>query len=525
MHYRIFVSVLVLLAGLVAVSAQAIDPGEIGGRCLSEDRCLTGICNDRGMCVACGQIGQPACLDADRRPVCTSPSASPAPAGRGGSVCVSDSGSDCGHIGEPACAYENGPFCYYGVASSLRGGGSVCLDCGDYGQPCCPGTDKPCDYGTCQNGTCLPKAVSLKSQILKAIADCRGKDARALIAQLPQGSAVQKEMQAAYDRADRREDEVRALFEQARSLSREARVAFNRGNVTGAQPKLRQARQLLEQARAKTACPKTASALDKGIALVKSNLDKTRAGDAVRKVVDAIKACDFTAAREALAKVSKQDPDYADIRKRYEDARSWEERLRKSYDEGYDLYKRGNQLLKANRDQEALRTFKRAHELFTRVRKETNCQRARDVATAALHEVSTRIERAEAFLKAAKKKGASPPKTSSNMPGRYQPAGGAHPCLDPSVKPTHTAAGYSPLGGGQTTIYIKGKYICDYQGSFSILTGSELVNYHCKREGNRFVECKETDRDTLTNRIQRKGFTTYEFDKRKFWLDVYPVKK
>ncbi len=525
MHYRVFLSVLVLLAGLLPVSAQSIDQGEIGGRCLSEDRCLTGVCNDRGMCVACGQVGQPACLDANQRPVCTSLSTDPAPLARGGSVCVSDSGRDCGHIGEPACAYETGPFCYYGVASSLRGGGSICLDCGDYGQPCCPGTDKPCDYGTCQNGSCLPKVVSLKSEILKAIADCQGKDARALIARLPQGSVLQQEMQAAYDRADRREDEVRALFEQARSLSREARAAFNRGDVTGARPKLLQARQLLEQARAKTACPKTHSTLDEGIALVNSNLDKTRAGDAVRKVADAIKACDFTAAKEALAQVSKQDPNYAAIRKRYEEARSWEERLRKSYDEGYDLYKRGNQLLKANRDQEALRSFKRAHELFTRVRKETECQRARDVATAALHEVSARIEMAEAFLKAAGKGKTGQPKNSGAMPGRYQPVAGPHPCLDPSVKPTHTAAGYTPLGGGQSTIYIKGNFICDYEGSFSILSGSELINYYCKRDGNRFVECKETDRDRLTKTIRHKGFTTYEFDNKKFWLDVYPAKK
>jgi len=525
MFHKALPGLVLFLAASLPATAQSVDPGEVGGRCLSEDRCLVGICNDRGMCVACGQIGQPACLDADRTAVCTTPGARSVRAAGGGFICVSDSGRDCGHIGEPACAYEHGPFCYYGVASALRGGGTVCLDCGDYGQPCCPGTDKPCDYGTCRNGTCLPAAASLKSRILQAIADCRGKDARALIATLRQGSALQAEMQAAYDKADRREDEVRTLFEQARSLSREARAAFKGGDVTGARSKLRRARSLLTQARAKTACADTAATLDEGIALVEANLDRTQAGDAIRKVADAIRACDFSAAREALAKVGKQDPGYADIRRRYEETRSREERLRGYYDEGYDLYKSGNRLLKAGREKDALQAFKRAHELFTRVRTETSCQKARDVTTAALHEVSTRIQRAEGMIAAAQLKKPAPQKPGAGMPGRYQPAGGAHPCLDPSVKTTHTAAGYSPLGGGQSTIILKGKYVCGYQGSYSVLTGSELINYTCKREGNRYIGCKVTDRDQLTKKIPRKGFTTYEFENRKFWLDVYPARK
>ena len=146
-------------------------------------------------------------------------------------------------------------------------------------------------------------------------------------------------------------------------------------------------------------------------------------------------------------------------------------------------------------------------------------------ATAAEASSVRRIEMAEAFLKAAGKGKTGQPKNSGAMPGRYQPVAGPHPCLDPSVKPTHTAAGYTPLGGGQSTIYIKGNFICDYEGSFSILSGSELINYYCKRDGNRFVECKETDRDRLTKTIRHEGFTTYEFDNKKFWLDVYPAKK
>lgn len=525
MLYRIILSLFLLLIGWTPVSAQLIDPGEIGGRCLSEDRCSVGVCNDKGVCVACGQVGQPACRNDAGRAVCTAPGARAERASRSGFICVSNSGSDCGHIGEPACDYENGPFCYYGVASPLRGGGTVCLDCGDYGQPCCPGTDKPCDYGTCQNGICSPSAASLKPQILKAIADCRGKDARALIARLPKGSALRKEMQAAYDKADRREDEVRALFNKARTLSREAQTAFGTGDRAAAGPKLRQARQLLAEARRKTNCSKTAATLDKGLAVVDANLKKAGASDAVRKVTDAIKACEFSAARTALANVSKNNPAHASLLKRLEEAISWEKRLRKTYDEAHDLYTHGNRLLDAKKGQKALQAFRQAHGLFERVRKETNCQKARDVTTAALHEVSTRIQRAEGVIEAAKLKAPAKQKSGSNMPGRYKPAGGPHPCLDPSVPVDHTAASYSGFGGGGTAIFLKGKYICNYQGSFSILSGGELTNYRCKRDGDRFIDCKVDDRDKLTGRIPHDKFTTYEFNDRQFWLDVYPVKK
>lgn len=105
-----------------------------------------------------------------------------------------------------------------------------------------------------------------------------------------------------------------------------------------------------------------------------------------------------------------------------------------------------------------------------------------------------------------------------------------HPCLDPSIAVDNYVTFYEQYaGGGQIRYRCKGHYLCDTRrkrDSFEIFNGSTVTSYQCDKEGDRYVNCKETRTDNITEIKQKQDCTEYYFQCRGHWcwMAVWPRK-
>jgi hypothetical protein len=112
--------------------------GYVGVGCYKDGTCSQGTCNPNGMCIPCGNVGEPVCTRPGE-PACFAPSVQQGP------ICVSRSG-DCGHWGEPPC---EGGYCILGNLNRAR---NICMACGGEMQVPCEDTAYPCDPGLVVKG-------------------------------------------------------------------------------------------------------------------------------------------------------------------------------------------------------------------------------------------------------------------------------------------------------------------------------------------------------------------------------------
>ncbi len=69
---------------------------------------------------------------------------------------------------------------------------------------------------------------------------------------------------------------------------------------------------------------------------------------------------------------------------------------------------------------------------------------------------------------------------------------------------------------------MKGQTICGFDGSFSILSNDALVSYSCDREGDQYLNCRETKRSPITSwNVGPDGVTYhYNHDGNEYWIVV-----
>jgi len=143
-----------LLIWILAAPIHAA--GNLGEPCLQPgDRCIIGICGKLpgggDVCVQCGGPGQYCCDASSSPPRCNFGNQCI------GSICqktnIQPWEDSCGLAGLPTCigVADGQSYC---VGASVPTPGGVCVECGEYGYPCCRNTAYPCDYGSCVNGIC-----------------------------------------------------------------------------------------------------------------------------------------------------------------------------------------------------------------------------------------------------------------------------------------------------------------------------------------------------------------------------------
>ena len=184
----------------------------------------------------------------------------------------------------------------------------------------------------------------------------------------------------------------------------------------------------------------------------------------------------------------------------------------------------------AKRYDEALKAYRAARTQFERARQRTVCKVTRDAIAKAIFDVGANEEIAIAAVEGAGS-GSGPP--APQPPKGVDPTPpGAHPCLDNAIKPDHGMTSYRlGLGGGGTTYYLKGPYICArrYSGaSFEVFDGSVDTVYGCDRDGNRYVNCKVINVNHITNVYTVKDGIDYHHkcgNEGTCWMHIFPVKR
>jgi len=501
-----FIGIVTQLTGLA--HAQPIGSGQLGGPCEAGSQfCAQSVCDQNlGICVACGMPGEFACEDEEGQPRCHLPSSGYAPvrASNGQDmICGNSESEDCGQVGTLACERNGAPYCYYGSLSGL-----YCAACGDFGQACCADTVYECDYGSCQGGTCLPDTNTGGSQITAALIDCRFKDAQNLIAALPAGSRAAP--QAALDAALVREDRVKALFEASRDISRDARLYYLEEDYGNAALAFRDSIARLQRAKDLTECVSSVLVLDEAIEMTMRTLEQSQTEVAIVIATDALDQCLFDLAAESLAGVPSPSPQRDALLQRLNEMKATEARVLTMYQAAQALNATGKAQLLNNQFQPALASFNAAHSAFGQVRQLTNCDATRNQIDEALAIVGRNILQADE----------GPPEVTP--PAVVSPPA-AHVCLDASVPATHIVASYQRyLGGGTSASFMKGQTICGFEGSFSTLSTDALVSYNCDREGDQYLNCRETKRSPITSWNVGPDGVTYHYkrDGNEYWIIV-----
>tara|TARA_R110000751_G_scaffold234229_10_gene335903 strand:+ start:18380 stop:19945 length:1566 start_codon:yes stop_codon:yes gene_type:complete len=407
----------------VASTAHSAPIGQIGGACEDDGfRCNQGTCDRsagaKGLCVSCGMPGEAACETTPGKFECNLAGmgfdAVEMPGGK--RVCVSSQSKDCGEVGLKACLRDGQAYCYRGSAIAARNGAAVyCQSCGDYGQPCCTGTDLKCDYGTCQGGLCLPGtgkgANATRDQILDAIAECRFREARGHINALPAKAAFAAEVQATLEAATRREQDVARLYAQAKSSARSAKSFFDDGDYGNAALEFDKVLADLDRARQQTQCSRTMAVLDDALDMTLRNLARSNEQVALMIASDAIGLCNFSLAREELAGIANLTDERDRIQVRLDQAVSIENRVRAVYTEGQRLNRQGNDQLADDQMARAEASYGAAHAQFSNARQLTNCIDTRNIIDEALAAVGRNIMRVE-NAKSDKAKPAAPKQRS-----------------------------------------------------------------------------------------------------------------
>ncbi len=520
-----------LLALVLSDPASAqIAAGDIGGTCLPGRTCNDGACAAGGLCAPCGMPGQVACPnpDPDKPADCHLSGWGYVPvATASGTICINPKAEDCGHVGEPACDRDGRNGCYYGVPVASRQG-ELCLACGAIGQACCTGTDRVCDTGSCQSGICRLGPADAAKAIKEAIIACRFDEARQRLAALPAGNPDKDTLGRWLDDALSVERTVANMVSRAENALKTARQRMAKGDVTGAYTSYRMAQRDYEQARDLTRCKDTADRLD--VEAMKSLIATDEAFEAmlVDWFASALAKCDFDQAAKMTEAAETNGLDQAArMRQRYDEARSAERQAREAYARGQAENARGNKLMAAKRYDDAVKAYGAARTQLERARQRTVCKVTRDAIASAIFDVGANEEIAVAAADVGKGPPSPPPSKGIDP----TPAG-THPCLDHAIKADHGMADYRlGLGGGGTTYYLKGPYICAqrYDGaSFEVFDGGIDTIYGCDRDGDRYVNCKVLHVNHIAETYAVKDGIDYHYacgNEGKCWMHVFPVRR
>ncbi len=244
----------------------------------------------------------------------------------------------------------------------------------------------------------------------------------------------------------------------------------------------------------------------------------------------ALAGCDFAGAAKAVAAAeAERFASAAKMRQRYDEALSTERAARDAYAQGRADNGRGNMLMAARRYEEALKAYRAARTQFERARQRTDCKATRDAIAKAIFDVGAN----ELIAISAVGGAGSGTTPSPSTPGKgIDPTPpGSHPCLNSAIKADRGMTDYRlGLGGGGTTYYLKGPYICGkrYIGAnFEIFDGATDTAYGCDREGNRYVNCKVINVNTITNIYTVKDGIDYHYkcgNDGKCWMHIFPMK-
>lgn len=534
--YLIFIRVLLFL-GLALTSSDfsfAQAAGGFGGSCKQGQVCDEGICDARSnICVPCGAEGQPACVNDAGAPYCSFPGYGYQPLQIGGrqQICFTRQTGDCGQVGLPACNQGDGPFCRYGVMVLAQGGAAFCGACGDFGQACCPNTDSPCDYGTCQNGTCLPDAdrkaqdtnpapkdndaaSNARQSILDAIADCRLSEARSIHAKADPNSEWYLEVSRKLVAAVERENDVSSRYERAKAVWAEAGKYAASGDYAKAVEAYARAREYMLLAETRSECPQTVAVIKEAIAMVDRANSRVEPGYYLELVRKQIRGCNFDLAGHLLDGVPETFPGRQAAQDLLDEALDRESRVMELHRAAKEIYSIAEERLRARKFKLAAEGLSDARDGFLKARQLTRCNDFRITIDEAIAVTGRKLDTASSLAEAEDRNGKTAPSSgdakADQKPKPPNSASGPHPCLDHSVQSDASAGAYRQyVGGGGESYPVKGQFICGLFGDFSIFTGSELIPNKCKKEGNRLVNCKATRRITIQNVKQKNGSTEY----------------
>ena len=490
--------------------------------------------------MSCGLEGQPACIDANGRPYCTFPTFGYRPVEIGGRLqfCLTTDTNDCGQIGLPACVNGGAPFCRQGVPLQVMGRGTFCQACGDYGQACCPDTAYPCDYGACQNGVCLADSSSGQAGtpparpgghpspevILAALDDCRLSDARDMLAALPDDAPELDDLTARVSRAIRRENEVRALYDNAQARVSEARAHLQANRTEEAALAFVLAENLLKEAQRKTACPQTRAAIQEAIEINRRNGAKARATVNLQLAADFIGLCNFDEAGDLLDALPEDEPGKAAMQARLDAALEREAHVIEIYRAAQTLHENAKARLDDRDFAGAANLFAEARDGFLKARQLTECRDVRDTISQAIAVTGRNLDRAQSSADA----------YDTRPPERYTPGtdapdarvdplpAGSHPCLDPSVVRDAYVKGYTRgLGGGGQSFDLKGPFICGFNGSFTVLSGGMLTGYSCTKDGQQYSSCESRWAEAISSEEAVHDGYVYRYRNDTSWIVVH----
>ena len=541
-----------LLFGLVLVAAdasQAQTAGSFGGSCRDGQACDEGICDSRrNICVPCGGEGQPVCRNASGGAYCSFPDYGYRPLQVGGrlQICVTNDTRDCGQIGLPACQRDDGPHCQYGVLIIAQGGQAVCGACGDFGQACCPATAVPCDYGSCQNGICLPDpdrkgqaktspvpdnpadTADMKQAILDAIAACRLSEARRLHERADPKADWYGQVSQALVTAVERENDVSAIYGRAKAIWAKAADDVARDDYTAATDAYRRATDLLWDARAKSGCPQTIAVINEALTMIDRANARTQPRVELDLVRNQIKGCNFDLAGQLLDSLPQQLPGRDAVQDLLNEALDRESRVMQVYGAAKEIHTIASDRLSARKFADAAEGFSDARDGFLKARQLTRCTDFRIKIDEAIAVTGRNLDTASSLAAAVAQNNAQSRNTGNASGGQKPPAPASspHPCLDPNVPSNSSAAIYRQYyGGGGESFPVKGQFICGLWGDFTVLTGSELILNKCTRDGNRLSNCKETRRIAIEDVKQKDRFTEYLWKTKDGWQWVTVSKR
>lgn len=515
--------------------AQIIEDGEFGGRCPADTACLEGVCNvGLDLCVSCGMPGQMACEGPTGAPECSLPSWGnrPIALSDGRVICaqqVEDPLRACGHVGFAACEGAGAPFCRFGVLAPTTTGGvsGICEDCGGFGQPCCQDTGLACDFGTCQGGVCLPETGGAPDRIRALIEDCNFRDARVALAAMSATDPDRPALEAALAAATAREDQVRALYDDARSLARDAKALLEAGDEGNAGLTFHTARGLLQQARQTSACDRNQATLDEAIAMTDRNWDRITTSISLDYVRTVIGLCDFANAEQELAGLADDTEGHAALVEALRLARAREDRVYDLYGAAKKRHEEGQAAFRAGDYEGAVAAYSEARQGFVNARQLTECTGTRDIIDEAIQIVGRNLNAAQGLADTAPVPDPVPAEPDqpevAQAPDIMPP--GPHPCLDSSVAAEGWVSGYTlGLGGGHSLFAKKGPFICGFQGSFTLLYGGVMISYACDTTGGRYENCVAGRRAVISSEGAVHDGYVYRYDDGNHWIVVGTVK-
>ncbi len=532
---------LLFISSLAAPAVAQVSAGDIGGACYPDGTCSNGVCvggaGASGFCAPCGMPGQKACPSRDPGEPAwchLSGLGYETVTTKAGGYCVNTGSEDCGQVGTLACDRDNRPFCYYGVASVSRLG-TVCLACGSIGEACCTGTDRVCDTGSCQADICRldpPSPVDPAKAIQQAIIACEFDKARQGIAALKAGDPARQMLSRWLEDAVAVERNVDRNLARAEEALHSADVLTEAGDAMQAMREFRRAQASYEAARDLSRCPATANRLDERSLSAFIAVQQAIEAMIVDQFARHMAACDFDNAGGYVAWAEEDGLESAaKMRQRYEEALAAERQARQAYARGQAANASANDLMTAKDYAGAVEAYGEARTEIEHARQLTVCDVTRDAIVAAIKDVGANEIVASDLANSA---GAAPSGTGSGglaNAGAVDPTPpGAHPCLDDSIPIDASLTDYTQgLGGGQTTFYLKGQYICgnlQRHDSFEIFDGSTITGYQCDKEGNRYVNCEVSNVYTITDIYNVDNNAVdyhYKCGKNRCWIHVTPT--